>query len=143
MGGIGNSSSRPEVPPSRPDSQLSRHRDSLANQDKVRKRVENTKPPLGWFTGSVICTFLTLYFLLGRGLSGHALFHFVGAFVGMILGLILMGLFRQATNQRQSSGTFADWPVSSVKLGTSVSFAGWVLGLANLVIFSIEISRMI
>jgi chromate transport protein ChrA len=117
--------------------------DSLAAQTKVRKSVENTKPPIGWFIGSVLCTFLALYFLLARGISGHALFHFVGAVVGMIVGLVLMGLFRQATNQRQSSGTFADWPISSVKLGTSVSVGGWILGLANLVVFSIEISRMI
>ena len=143
MGGLGNSSSRPATPPSRATSHLSRPNDPLVTQTKVRKRVENTKPPIGWFVGSVICTSLALYFLLARGLSGHALFHFLGAVVGMIVGLVLMGLFRQATNQRQSSGTFADWPISSVKLGTSVSVSGWILGLANLVIFSIEISRMI
>ena len=63
--------------------------------------------------------------------------------MGMFIGLILMGLFRQKINARQASGRFGDWSISSVRLGTVVSAAGWLLGLVNLVIVARELSRSV
>jgi len=141
MAGLGNNSNSRQAPPER---QTNFRRDSYQSKDSsenVQRRQENTHPPLGWFLASVLCTLVTLYLLVAEGFSGHSTFHFAGAVVGMIIGLVLMGLFRQAINQRTSSGTFADWVVSSTKLGTFVSASGWLFGLTNLVIFAIEISR--
>ena len=141
VGQLGNTSNTTPGPPGRPNSFQRRELGPNGSSLTPARARENTHPPLGWFLGNVFCTSLTFYCLIARGFSGSGLFHLWGAVIGMIIGLVLMGLFRQAINLRMSSGTFADWPISSVKLGTSLSVAGWLFGLANLVIFAIEISR--
>ena len=141
VGQLGNSSNTSPGPPGRPTSfQRSELGPNGLSASPARVRG-NTHPPLGWFIGNVLCTSLAFYCLIKNGFSGSGMLHLLGAITGMIVGLVLMGLFRQAINLRMSSGTFADWPISSVKLGTSLSVAGWLFGLANLVIFAIEISR--
>lgn len=110
-------------------------------QGAVRASRTSVKPPLLLFLLCCLCTLLSGYILVSRGLSGHAGFHGWGAVIGMLVGAVLMGLYRQVLNRRQSDGYFADWVVSSSRLGTNVSALGWMLGVANLLIFSIEISR--
>lgn len=141
VGQLGNTSNTTPGPPGRPTSFQKTGLGPNGSSATPARARDNTHPPLGWFIGNVLCTSLAFYCLIARGFSGSGLFHLWGAIIGMIVGLVLMGLFRQAINLRMSSGTFADWPISSVKLGTSLSVTGWLFGLANLVIFAIEISR--
>ena len=141
VGQLGNTSNTSPGPPGRPNSfQRSGLGPNGFSATPARVR-ENTHPPFGWFLGDFLCTSLAFYCLIKNGFSGSGMLHLWGAIIGMIVGLVLMGLFRQAINMRMSSGTFADWPISSVKLGTTLSVVGWLFGLANLVIFAIEISR--
>ena len=141
VGQLGNTSNTSPGPPGRPNSfQRSGLGPNGSSATPARAR-ENTHPPFGWFLGNFLCTSLAFYCLIKNGFSGSGMLHLWGAIIGMIVGLVLMGLFRQAINMRMSSGTFADWPISSVKLGTTLSVVGWLFGLANLVIFAIEISR--
>ena len=113
--------------------------------DRISSRVVSSdlKPPLALFILSVFSTFLSGLFLLLSGFRGHVFINVLGVIVGMFIGLILMGLFRQKINARQASGRFGDWSISSVRLGTVVSAAGWLLGLANLVIVARELSRSV
>jgi hypothetical protein len=106
-----------------------------------RVRKADTHPPLGLFAVSSLCTLVTLYFLISSGLAGNGDLNFAGAITGMIIGGVVMGLFRQSINKRTSAGNFADWSISSVKLGTVVASTGWLLGLANLILFAQEFSR--
>lgn len=141
VGQLGNTSNTTPGPPGRPNSFQRRELGPNGSSATPARARDNTHPPLGWFLANVLCTSLAFYCLTKNGFSGSGMLHLLGAITGMIVGLVMMGLFRQAINLRISSGTFADWPISSVKLGTSMSVAGWLFGLANLVIFAIEISR--
>ena len=141
MGGLRRNTG---VPLSPPDRRREVHRPGanreLRESAQIRRSAD-MRPPLILFLLSVATTLLALYFLVGRSVSGHGLFHFFGVISGMVIGGALMGLYRQAINARQVSGNFSDWPVSSVALGTLVSIVGWLVGLANLVLVSIDISR--
>jgi hypothetical protein len=141
MGGLGKQTSTPPTPPSRHADIQRRDSNKRSGELAGFERITDTRPPVLLFLLSVITTLLSFYFLLGRGISGHGLFHFAGVVFGMVIGGALMGLFRQNINARQVTGTFSDWAVSSVALGTSVSIVGWLIGLANLILVSIDISR--
>lgn len=141
VGQLGNTSNTTPGPPGRPTSFQRTGLGPNGSSITPARARDNTHPPLGWFIGNVLCTALAFFCLIKNGFSGSGMLHLWGAIIGMIVGLVLMGLFRQAINLRMSSGTFADWPISSVKLGTTLSVTGWLFGLANLVIFAIEISR--
>ena len=143
MGNLGkaerplNTAPKPKVDFSAGKSRISVDRSS------ARGASSDLKPPLGLFVLSVTASFLSGLFLFLSGFRGHAFINVLGVIVGMFIGLILMGLFRQKINVRQASGRFGDWGISSVRLGTAVSAAGWLLGLANLIVVAREISRSV
>ncbi len=143
MGNLGKAE-RPINTAPKPKADFSAGKSRISvDRSSARGVSSDLKPPLGLFVLSAIATFLSGLFLFLSGLRGHVFVNILGVIVGMFIGLILMGLFRQKINARQASGRFGDWSISSVRLGTAVSAAGWLLGLANLIVVAREISRSV
>ncbi len=82
-----------------------------------------------------------LIVLIIYGLNGEWVAHALGVAFGMFLGVILLGLFRQALNLRRAIGRFADWRLSSTSLATVIATSAWVAGAVNLFVVCWEFSR--
>lgn len=143
MGGLGNSGRPPQGPPARkPDVSL-RGVGVVSDHSSSRGRTADSRPPLAIYLLCLLVALVPILVLAIFGLKGHLWTHGLGALAGMIVGVVLMGLNRQMLNERLSGGQFADWPISAFRLGTLTSVAGWIAGLVNIVIFAIELSRIL
>jgi len=121
-------------PPQRPTSGLgagANHPGSFAPTANIRTIVKSARPSLPLVLIVLINTLVSIYLYIIGGFDGHVKTHAAGLLLGMFLGIILLGLFRQDFNKKQSSGLLADWQFSSSKIVNVLSVASWLAGLAN------------
>jgi len=69
--------------------------------------------------------------------------HLIGALLGMLGSVAILGWFRQALNLRRSSNSFSDWagPFESTKYVSVFVLASWVLGVVHLYVSVYELLR--
>lgn len=143
------------MPPSRPGSSLGGlgvRTDNSGSSKGPSKFSPNSST--SWIAGStagrppvLLMIFLIINLLvplavLGlTGFVGDVAQHGVGVVFGMFLSVILLGLFRQSLNKRRGDGRFSDWRVSSTSFSSVVSATAWLLGIVNLFVVCLEISR--
>ncbi len=137
MAQLGASASGPRPPDRNPQLQLVTR--AVSGSDRS-KRTANQTPSRSLFAGMIvnlIVTFLILAFAEETSIPGHV----VGAIIGMLVSVVLLGIFRQKLNESRSDGRFADWRIPASKSSVMVTVAVWVLGVLHLFLIATEISR--
>jgi len=62
-------------------------------------------------------------------------------FVGMFVGVAMLGFIRLEINRRISSGRYADWSFPAARVATALFVTSWVIGALSMWRLAIEISR--
>jgi hypothetical protein len=69
--------------------------------------------------------------------------HLSGATLGMFASVIVLGWFRQALNNRRSTGSFSEWggPLESTKAMWTLVVTSWLVGTWHLFVAMYELLR--
>jgi hypothetical protein len=62
-------------------------------------------------------------------------------FVGMFVGVAMLGFIRLEINRRISSGRYADWSIPATRVATALFVTSWVIGALSMWRLAIEFSR--
>lgn len=99
---------------------------------------ENRRPPRGFVVALACCILAqTLLMVLGGPRS-----NVLGAAVGLVVAVVLLGLHRSDVLKRSSDGRFTEWAtLSSGRVSTALALASWSIGVLNVYWVALEITR--
>jgi len=112
-----------------------RSKSSYARSAKIQR------PPLLPFGVIVLLTFIEIGLMQVSKLEIGP--HLTGAILGMFASIVVLGWFRQALNNRRSTGSFSEWggPLESTQVMWVFVVISWLVGTWHLFVALYELLR--